>query len=80
MEQHHNHPSGQRLERRHDGAILTGVCEGLGQYFGTNPNNFRAAFVALTAFTGGAGLLAYLAAYFAMSPEGEDSQRAAPTL
>jgi phage shock protein PspC (stress-responsive transcriptional regulator) len=80
MEQHHNHTSELRPERRHDGAVLTGVCEGLGHYFGTNPNYFRAAFVALTAFTGGAGLLAYLAAYFAMSPKGQDGQQVTPTL
>lgn len=39
---------------------LTGVCEGLGNYFHVNPLYFRIGFVA-TSFLSGIGLLAYAA-------------------
>ncbi len=49
----------RRLFRIHpEGAMLAGVCNGLGAYFGLDPTLFRLAFVLLTFFWG-AGLLVY---------------------
>jgi phage shock protein PspC (stress-responsive transcriptional regulator) len=42
-----------------EGAMLGGVCNGLGAYFGLDPTLFRIAFVLLT-FLWGAGILAYV--------------------
>lgn len=49
----------KRLYRIYDGAMVSGVCNGLGAYFGIDPTIVRVAFVLLT-FAWGAGALAYL--------------------
>lgn len=49
----------KRLYRIYDGAMLSGVCNGLAAYFGIDPTIVRIAFV-LAAFLWGASLLVYL--------------------
>lgn len=49
----------KRLYRIYDGAMVSGVCNGLGAYFGLDPTIVRVAFV-LLALLWGFGLLAYL--------------------
>ncbi|MCF7688847.1 MAG: PspC domain-containing protein [Cephaloticoccus sp.] len=48
----------RRLYRIYDGAQLSGVCNGLGAYFGIDPTIFRVAFVIL-ALAWGSGVVAY---------------------
>jgi phage shock protein PspC (stress-responsive transcriptional regulator) len=48
-----------RLTRSTDDKVLTGLCGGLGRYFGLDPLIFRVAFVVL-ALAGGTGVLLYL--------------------
>ncbi|HLP24306.1 MAG TPA: PspC domain-containing protein, partial [Acidobacteriota bacterium] len=49
----------KRLYRIYDGAMVSGVCNGLGAYFGIDPTIIRVLFV-LLALGWGAGVIAYL--------------------
>lgn len=49
----------RRLYRSRRDRVVSGVCAGLGHYFGLDPVIVRLAFVLFT-LAGGAGLLAYL--------------------
>ncbi len=49
-----------RLYQIREGAVLTGLCRGLGAHFAVDVLWFRIGFVALTFITGGAALLLYL--------------------
>lgn len=51
----------KRLYKTNEGAMVAGVCAGLGEYFGIDPTLIRLGFVVLT-FMGGSGLLAYIVA------------------
>jgi phage shock protein PspC (stress-responsive transcriptional regulator) len=55
-------PVPRRLTRSSSDKVLAGVAGGLGRYFDIDPIIFRIGFVVLT-FAGGAGVLAYLAAW-----------------
>ncbi|MDO8260860.1 MAG: PspC domain-containing protein [Candidatus Magasanikbacteria bacterium] len=55
----------KRLYRDGDGAILGGVCSGLGIYFSIDPVVFRLLFVALT-LVNGAGILIYIIFWLAV--------------
>jgi phage shock protein PspC (stress-responsive transcriptional regulator) len=68
-----NGPSGngtKRLYRLRDGRIVSGVCVGLGAYFGVDPTLVRLAFALLCAL-GGLGVLLYLCAWVVIPEEGE---------
>ena len=56
-------PGPRRLLRSRDDRVIGGVCSGLARYFNIDPLIVRIAAVAL-AFVGGAGVIAYIAAYF----------------
>jgi phage shock protein PspC (stress-responsive transcriptional regulator) len=62
-------PQQRRLERSRSDRWLTGVCGGLGAYFGLDPILFRIAFIVLTV-AGGAGLWLYLAAWLLLPEQG----------
>ncbi len=67
----------RRLYRIHpEGAMLAGVCNGLGAYFGVDPTLFRLAFV-LLAFLWGAGALAYAIMAIVIPRAETPAQRAA---
>jgi phage shock protein PspC (stress-responsive transcriptional regulator) len=55
-------PVPRRLTRSSSDKVLAGVAGGLGRYFDIDPIIFRIGFVVLV-FAGGAGVLAYLAAW-----------------
>ena len=55
-------PVPRRLSRSSSDKVLGGVSGGLGRYFDIDPIIFRIGFVVL-ALAGGAGVLAYLAAW-----------------
>jgi phage shock protein PspC (stress-responsive transcriptional regulator) len=50
----------KRLFVIREGAMLMGVCRGLGAYFGVDPTFVRIGFVVLTFVTSGFGILIYL--------------------
>ncbi len=53
--------------------MLGGVCAGVGRSAGLDPLLLRVAVVAVTVLTGGAGLLAYLAAWVLVPREPVDT-------
>ncbi|MEA2228287.1 MAG: hypothetical protein QOF04_1917 [Solirubrobacteraceae bacterium] len=64
----------RRLYRSRDDRMIAGVCGGLARYFGIDPVIVRVAAVALV-FAGGAGLLAYLAAWLLVPDEAAGAER-----
>ena len=56
-------PPRSGVRRSRTGAVLGGVCAGVARSAGLDPLLLRIAVVAVTLLTGGAGLLAYLAAW-----------------
>ena len=50
----------KKLRRSRRNRIVAGVCGGLGEFFGLNPNWFRLAFLIALIPGGVPGLLAYL--------------------
>src|SRR5260221_8494245 len=72
-------PATRRLTRSSDDRVIAGVCGGLGRYFGIDPVVCRLIIVVL-AFFGGAGLIAYGAAWLIVpsdnAPAGSSGARA----
>jgi phage shock protein PspC (stress-responsive transcriptional regulator) len=62
-------PGPKRLERVHDGRLLTGTAAGIGRYLDIDANLVRIGFVVVALF-GGAGFLAYVAAAVLLPGEG----------
>lgn len=62
--------NGNRLYRSTSEAAIGGVASGLGNYFKIDPTIIRIAFVALTLFTGGGFILAYLAMWLLIPTAG----------
>jgi len=71
-------PPRSGVRRSRSGAVLGGVCAGVARSAGLDPLLLRIAVVAVTVLTGGAGLLAYLAAWVLIPRE--DAPAAAPQL
>jgi phage shock protein PspC (stress-responsive transcriptional regulator) len=64
--------SGKRLERKVQGRWLAGVCAGLADYLGVDPNLIRVIVAVLVLF-GGFGALAYVLAWALIPEEGESA-------
>ena len=58
--------AGRRLTRSRADKMVAGVCGGAAHYAGIDPVLMRLLFVAATVFTGGAGILLYLAGWILM--------------
>ncbi|QBI56418.1 PspC domain-containing protein [Streptomonospora litoralis] len=62
------------LRRSRRQRLLTGVCGGIGEFVGADPNIVRLAFVALALFTSGAAVMLYIIAWLVMpEQDGESS-------
>ena len=61
----------RRLTRSRSDRVLAGVAGGIGDYFDVDPVFVRIAFVAVTIFSGGLGILLYVIAAIAMPLEPE---------
>jgi phage shock protein PspC (stress-responsive transcriptional regulator) len=61
----------KQLIRPLTGRMVAGVCAGIGDYLGADPNIVRVVFAALTIFSIGAGALVYLIAWAVIPEEGE---------
>jgi len=59
------------LVRSRKGRILAGVCAGAADYFGIDVTLVRVIVAVVSVVTGGAGVLAYLAAWVIIPGEGE---------
>ena len=53
---------GKKLYRSQENRMIVGICAGIGEYFEIDPSLIRILWV-LFSFAGGAGVLAYIAAY-----------------
>src|SRR4051794_20144536 len=61
-----------RLVRRSEGRMIAGVCKGIADHFGIDPMLVRIGFVVIT-FFGGAGVVAYGAAWLLLPEDGEST-------
>jgi len=59
------------LVRSRKGRMLAGVCAGVADYFSLDVTLVRVIWAAVSLITGGAGVLAYLAAWVIIPDEGE---------
>jgi phage shock protein PspC (stress-responsive transcriptional regulator) len=64
----------RRLYRPHDGRMVAGVCQGLGEYFDVDPVIFRVT-LAVLAFFGGIGIIAYGLAWLFIPHAGSPTTR-----
>jgi phage shock protein C len=67
-----NGSDGQKqLVRPREGRMVAGVCAGIANYFGLDPNIVRIVFAALTIFSVGLAALVYVVAWAVVPEEGE---------
>jgi phage shock protein C len=59
------------LVRSRKGRMVAGICAGIAEYFGVDVTLVRVLVAVLAVITGGAGVLAYLAAWAIIPDEGE---------
>jgi phage shock protein C len=64
------------LVRSRNGRMVAGVCAGAAEYFGIDVTLVRALVAVVAVITGGAGVLAYLAAWAIIASEGEKASPA----
>jgi phage shock protein PspC (stress-responsive transcriptional regulator) len=64
------------LVRSRDGRMLAGVCAGFSDYFGLDVTLVRVIWAVVSVLTGGAGALAYLAAWVIIPEDGHKSSMA----
>jgi phage shock protein PspC (stress-responsive transcriptional regulator) len=67
------------LVRPRNGRKVAGVCAGAAEYFGVDVTLVRVIVAAVAVITGGAGALAYLAAWVIIPREGEQAAPAENT-
>jgi phage shock protein PspC (stress-responsive transcriptional regulator) len=70
-------PPPKRLYRIPDGAMIAGVCTGLGAYFQIDVTLIRIGFVVLALLTKGVGILVYIAMMFLVPEANTPEERAA---
>ena len=66
-----NGHGGKVLVRSRKGRMVAGVCAGAAEYFGADVTLARVIVAVVSVITGGAGVLAYLAAWVIIPGEGE---------
>jgi phage shock protein C len=59
------------LARSQKGRMVAGICAGIADYAGLDVTLVRVIVTVVSVFTGGAGVLAYLAAWMIIPGEGE---------
>ncbi|MBP2707770.1 PspC domain-containing protein [Microbispora sp. RL4-1S] len=64
--------SSKQLQRTRNGRIIAGVCSGVGQYIGVDPNILRLA-LGVASFFGGLGIGVYAVAWLLLPEEGRDA-------
>jgi phage shock protein C len=66
-----NQDSSKVMMRSRKGRMVAGVCAGAAEYFGIDVTLVRVIVAVVAVITGGAGVLAYLAAWVIIPGEGE---------
>ncbi len=64
------------LVRSQKGRMVAGVCAGIADYYGIDATLVRVIVAVVSIITGGAGVLAYLAAWVIIPEEGEKTSLA----
>ena len=64
--------SSKQLRRTHKGRIIAGVCSGVGEYVGIDPNIIRIGLAIVTLF-GGLGIGVYAIGWLLLPEEGKDT-------
>lgn len=59
----------KELKRSRTDRMVAGVCGGIGEYLGIDPNVIRLIWVGVSIFTVGTGILAYLLAWLIVPEE-----------
>ena len=59
----------KELKRSRTDRMVAGVCGGIGEYLGIDPNVIRLVWVIITIFSFGTGVLAYLLAWLIIPEE-----------
>jgi phage shock protein PspC (stress-responsive transcriptional regulator) len=67
----------KRLYRVYEGAMISGICNGIAAYFGIDVTLVRVIFVVLSFLTSGFGLLCYLVLFFVIPSAKTAQERAA---
>ncbi|HHV28298.1 PspC domain-containing protein [Acetivibrio mesophilus] len=62
------------LVRSNQNKVISGVCGGIGEYFNVDPTIIRLGFVIATVISGGAGIFAYIVAFFIIPEGGGNSE------
>jgi phage shock protein PspC (stress-responsive transcriptional regulator) len=62
----------RKLVRTHNGRMIAGVCSGVGDSLGIDPNIVRLALAVFTVF-GGAGILVYALGWLLLPEEGKET-------
>ncbi len=70
----------RKLAKNLENRKLSGVCAGIADYYSTDANLFRLVAILLAVFTGGAIVLAYIAAAFILPVRAEDRGKQGGTL
>ncbi|MFY9849781.1 MAG: PspC domain-containing protein [Trebonia sp.] len=68
------------LVRSREGRMVAGVCAGAAEYLGIDVTLVRVIVAVVSVITGGAGVLAYLAAWVIIPEEGEKTSIADNTV
>lgn len=68
----------KELKRSRTDRMIAGVCGGIGDYLGIDPNVIRLIWVGVSIFTVGTGVLAYLLAWLIIPEEGLPATEAMP--
>ena len=65
----------KRLYRLYDGAMISGVCNGIAAYFNLDPTIVRLIFVIASVFTGGLVVLAYIVMVFVIPVASTEAEK-----
>ncbi len=68
----------KELKRSRTDRMIAGVCGGIGEYLGIDPNVIRLIWVGVSIFTVGTGILAYLLAWLILPEEAPPATVAVP--
>jgi phage shock protein C len=68
----------KELKRSRTNRMVAGVCGGIGEYLGIDPNVIRLIWVVVTVFTVGTGVLAYLLAWLIIPEEAPPATETEP--
>lgn len=59
----------KKLVKSYRNRMISGVCGGIGEYLNTDPTLIRIAFILISIFGNGSGLLLYIACALVMPTE-----------